>query len=133
MSRGFKKFLLGASIGAGISMLFTKNNGKVNREQLKQKIDDLIEKTKSIDSKELLKNIEKKIDDIKTGLSELDKEKTIGIAKEKSNEIKNKLEDLVKYTIDKGTPVLEKSANIVKEKTILVMKQILDKLEQEEK
>ena len=110
MSRGFKKFLLGASIGAGISMLFTKNNGKVNREQLKQKIDD-----------------------IKTGLSELDKEKTIGIAKEKSNDIKNKLEDLVKYTIDKGTPVLEKSANIVKEKTILVMKQILDKLEQEEK
>ena len=132
MGRGLRKFLLGASIGAGIGMLFTKNNGKENRKQLKLMIDDLIEKAKSIDSTELLKSVEEKINDIKTGLSELDKEKTIEIAKEKSNDIKNKLEDLVKYTIDKGTPVLEKSANIVKEKTILVMKQILGKLEQEE-
>lgn len=131
--KGLGKFLLGASIGAGIGMLFTKNNGKENQAQLKAMIDDLIEKAKSIDSKELVKGIKKKTEDIKTGLSKLDKEKVTSIAKTKSEEINNKLEDLVKYTIEKGTPVLEKSASVVKEKTILVMKQIIDKLEQEEK
>ena len=131
--RGLGKLLIGTGIGVGIGMLFTKKNGKENREQLRIKIDDLINKTKSIDSKELVNNIEKKIDDIKTGLSELDKEKAIDIAKTKFIEINNKLDDLVKYTIDNGTPVLEKSASVVKEKTILVMKQIIDKLEQEEK
>jgi len=35
--------------------------------------------------------------------------------------------------IEKGTPMLEKSASLIKEKAILVTKGILDKLEQEEK
>ena len=133
MSKGFRKFLLGAGIGTGIGMLITKNTGEKNREQLKTKIDDLIRKAQNIDSKELIKNIENKIKEIKTGLSDLDKEKAIDMAKTKSEEIKNKLEDLVKYTVEKGTPVLEKSASVVKEKTIQVMKQVIDKLEQEEK
>ena len=133
MSKGLRKFLLGTGIGVGIGMLLTKNTGKENRAQLKLKIDDLINKAKGIDSKEILENIKSKVENIKTGLSELDKEKTIDIAKTKSEEIKVRLEDLVKYTIEKGTPVLEKSASVVKEKTILVMKQIIDKLEQEEK
>ena len=116
MSKRLGKLLIGTGIGVGIGMLFTKKNGKENREQLKIKIDDLINKTKSIDSKELINNIKKKTNDIKTGLSELDKEKAIDIAKTKFIEINNKLDDLVKYTIDNGTPVLEKSASIVKEK-----------------
>lgn len=133
MGRGLRRLLLGLGIGTGVGMLITKKTGKENREQLKARIDDLIEKAKSINSKELVKNIEKSIEDIKTGLSELDKEKVIEVAKTKSEELNNKLENLVKYTIEKGTPVLEKSASVVKEKTILVMKQILNKLEQEAK
>ena len=46
---GFGKFLLGAGIGAGLAMLFTKNNGKENREQLKKKVDELIVKVKEIE------------------------------------------------------------------------------------
>ena len=131
--KGLGKFLLGASIGTGIGMLISNKTGKENREQLKAKIDDLINKAKNINSKELINGIEKKTKEIKEGLSDLDKEKVLSIAKQKSEDIKVKLEELVKLSIDKGTPIVEKSASIVKEKTIDLMKHIIDKLEQEEK
>ena len=37
---GFGKILIGAGIGAGLAMLFTKNNGKENREALKNKANE---------------------------------------------------------------------------------------------
>ena len=61
---GFGKFLLGAGIGVGLGMLFTKKSGKENREQLKKKIDELIIKIKNLDSEEVKNNIQNKIDDI---------------------------------------------------------------------
>lgn len=130
---GLGKFLLGAGIGAGIAMLFTKNNGKENREQLKKKIDDLIVKSKEVDIKEVKENVEKKVEEIMNEISELDKEKALKIAKKKAEQIKNKADDLVEYIVEKGTPVLEKSASLVREKAIVVTKEILKKLEQEEK
>ena len=132
-NNGFKKFLLGASIGAGLGMLFSKRSGKENRELLKQKVDDLVCKVKSIDSKEVRDNIKDKVDDLMLELSDLDKEKALAIAKKKAEQIKNKAEDLVEYVIEKGTPVLEKTANVVREKAIVVTKEILNKLEKEEK
>ena len=130
---GLGKFLLGAGIGAGLAMLFTKNNGKENRKQLKKKVDDLIVKAKEIDIKEVKENVEKKVEEIMNEISELDKEKVLKIAKKKAEQIKNKSDELVEYAIEKGTPVLEKSASLVKEKAIVVTKEILKKLEQEEK
>lgn len=130
---GLGKFLLGAGIGVGMGMLFTKNTGKENREQLKKKINELSDKVKNIDSAEVRKNIQAKIDDLVEELSDLDKEKALKIAKKKATGIKNKAEDLVEYVVEKGTPVLEKSANVVREKAILATKEILKKLEQEEK
>ena len=130
---GLGKFLLGAGIGAGIAMLFTKNTGKENREQLKKKIDELVIKVKSIDAKEVKETIENKVQEIMNDISELDKEKALKIAKKKAAEIKTKSEELVEYVIEKGTPVLEKSACLVKEKAIAVTKEVLKKLEQEEK
>ena len=130
---GLGKFLLGAGIGVGLGMLFTKKTGKENREQLKKKVDELIVKIKDFDSKEVKENVQKKIDQIMNDLSDLDKEKALKIAKKKAEEIKIKSEELVEYIIEKGTPVLEKSAAVIKEKAILVTKDILNKLEQEEK
>ena len=130
---GFGKFLLGAGVGAGLGMLFTKNNGKENREQLKKKVDELVVKVKSIDSSEVKENIEKKVEEIMNEISELDKEKTLRIAQKKAEEIKIKSEELVEYVIEKGTPVLEKTACLIKEKAISVTKEVLKKLEQEEK
>ena len=47
-------------------------------------------------------------------------------------EIKNKTEDLVNLAVEKGTPVLEKAADEVRERAILVTKEVLKKLEKEE-
>ena len=132
-NKGFGKLLLGAGIGAGLAMLFTKNNGKENREALKLKATELLNKAKNIDSKEVRENIEKKLDSIMNEISDLDKEKVREIAKKKAQEIKVKAEDLVEYAVEKGTPVLEKAANLVRNKAIEVTKEILKRLETEEK
>lgn len=131
--KGLGKVLLGTGIGVGLGMLLTKRTGKENREILKNKIDELTSKLKNIDSEEIKNNIQNKVDDIMATLSDLDKEKALSIAKEKSKELKEKSEDLVQYVIEKGTPVLEKTASTIKEKVILVTKDVLRRLEQEEK
>ena len=130
---GLGKFLLGGAIGAGLGMLFTTKTGKENRQLLKKKINELIVKVKNIDSEEVKVNIQNKVDEIMYEISELDKEKVLKIAKKKAEEIKNKSEELVEYVVEKGTPMLEKSATIVKDKAIVVTKEILKKLENEEK
>lgn len=130
---GLGKFVLGAFVGAGIGMLFTKKTGKENREQLKRKITELTDKVKNIDSEEVKQSIQEKIDSLVLEVSDLDKEKILKIAKKKAENIKEKAEDLVEYVIEKGTPALEKTASLVKENAILVTKEILKKLEQEEK
>ena len=131
--RGLGKFLLGAGVGVGIGMLISKNSGKENREQLKKKAEELIQKIKSMDSKEIKENIQAKVDAIMVSVSELDKEKVLKIAKKKAEDIKNKAGELVEYVIEKGTPVLEKSASLLREKAIAVTKDVLNRLEQEEK
>ena len=52
---GLGKFLLGAGIGVGLGMLFTKKTGKENREQLKKKIDELVLKYREIYTQEEVK------------------------------------------------------------------------------
>lgn len=130
---GFGKFLLGAGIGAGLGMLLTKKTGKENREILNKKVDELVIKAKSIDVVEVKENIEAKVEEIMAEVADLDKEKALKIAKKKAEQIKEKAEELVEYVVEKGTPVLEKSACLVKEKAIEVTKEVLKKLEQEEK
>ena len=76
--------------------------------------------------------IEEKIAELKEELSDLDKEKVLKIAKEKAAQIKDKSEELVNLAIEKGTPVLEKAANEVREKAIVVVKEVLNKLENNE-
>lgn len=130
---GFGKFILGAGIGAGLGMLLTKRTGKENRELLKKKANELVDKVKSMDSEEIKENIQAKVDEIMAEIADLDKEKVLKIAKNKAEDVKHKSEGLVEYVIEKGTPVLEKSAAVVREKAIAVTKEILKKLEQEEK
>ena len=125
------KLFAGMAIGAGLGILFAPKKGSETRRELKQKMEDLINKAKDIDALEVKETIEGKIEEIKAELKDLDKEKVLKIAKKKAKDIQNKAEDLVNYAVEKGTPVLESAAEAVREKAIDVTKDVLKKLEGE--
>lgn len=131
--KGYGKFVFGALIGAGLGVLFAPKAGSETRKELKEKMKNLINKAKEIDMEDVKEKISITVDQIREELSDLDREKVLKIAKEKGNAIKGKCEDLVQYVKDKGTPVLEKAANEVREKTIDAVKEILEKLEAADK
>ena len=131
--KGLGKFLVGAGIGATLGVLFAPKKGSETRKELKIKIDELIEKLKNVDADEVKEAIETKIFEIKSELEDLDKEKVLKIAKKKANQIKDMAEELVNYAVEKGTPVLEDAAIAVKEKAIQVTREVLKKLEGNEK
>ena len=131
--KGWGKFLAGAAIGAGLGILFAPKKGSETRRELKEKLDELTNKVKGIDMDDVKESIELKIEEIKMELADLDKEKVLKIAKEKGNALKKKSEELVSLAVEKGTPVLQKAAEEVREKTIMVVKEVLNKLEKKDK
>ncbi len=124
-----KALLAGVGIGAGLGLLFAPKKGSELRKDLKNKLDELVAKIKEVDLDEVKDEFFNKVDSIKSELEELDKEKVLKIAKQKGEELKKKTEELVKLAKEKGTPVLENVANEVREKAIVVVKDVLDRLE----
>ena len=127
--KGLGKLFAGVAIGSALGVLFAPKAGKDTRADLKKKLDEMLEKVKDIDAKEVKENIQNKIEEIKEELADLDKEKALEIAKKKAKQIQEKTEELVDYAIEKGTPVLEKAATNIRNKAIVVTKEVLDKLE----
>jgi len=122
---GAGKFLLGLGIGAGLGILFAPKSGAETRRELGEKIKELYEKAKEIDAED----VKAKIEELKKEIKELDKEKVLAIAKKKGTQIKDKATELVALAKEKGTPVLEKAADEVRDKAIVVVQDVLDRLE----
>lgn len=131
--KGLGKLFTGIAIGTGLGVLFAPKKGTETRTQLKAKIDEMFTRLKDVDADDVKDTIETKIYEIKEGLTDLDKEKVLSIAKKKAKQIQDMAEELVDYAIEKGTPVLEKTANSIREKAIDVTKEVLDKLEGDDK
>lgn len=127
------KFLAGASLGAGLALLFAPKNGSELRSDLKKKLDELINKAKEIDTEEVSNEFKKKVAELKKETEELDKEKVLEIAKEKGEKLKEKAEDLFELAKEKGTPVLVGISRDVKKSTANVIKEVLKKLESDTK
>ena len=131
--KGYGKFVLGAAIGAGLGLLFAPKKGSETRKELKKKLDEVVNKAKDIDVKEVKAEFDKKVEEIKEELADMDKEKALEIAKKKGNDAKKKAQELVELAKEKGTPALKKSAEAVLENVIKVSKEALKKLEKEDK
>lgn len=126
---GVGKFILGATVGAALGVLFAPKSGSKTRAELKKKAVELINKAKEIDVKEVKENIEDKVVSLMDEIKELDKEKVAEIAKRKAAELKKNAENLVAYTKEKATPVIQDAAEALRKKAIDVTKNVLEKLE----
>lgn len=127
----FGKFVLGAAVGAGLGVLFAPKSGKETRKELSDKLNELLAQAKEIDIEDVKEMVTTKVAEIEKELKDLDKEKVMKIAKQKAKQIQKKADELYNLAVEKGTPILEKTASELKQTTADTLKKIVAKLEEE--
>ncbi|MDD2208166.1 MAG: YtxH domain-containing protein [Bacilli bacterium] len=125
--------LTGLLIGTGLGLLFAPKKGSETRKDLMDKLSELMEKAKEIEVSDVKETISEKIDELKIELMDLDSEKIGAIARKQALNIRNKAEELYKLSLEKGTPVLQKAAAEVRDKTIELLNNTANKLEETKK
>ena len=127
--RKTKSFISTLALGSLIGLLFAPKKGSETRMELKEMFDDLMGKLDDVDFNGVKDDFKNKLDELKDELEDLDKEKAIDLAKSKAKTLEKKANELVDYAIEKGTPVLERSAITVRDKTVSTLKDIVARLE----
>lgn len=127
--KGLGLFALGAGLGAGLALLFAPKKGSELRSDIKKKIDAFMKDIENITIADIKEEFTNKVEEIKKGIEDLDKEKVMKAAKKKGEELKKKATELVELAKEKGTPVLEGVAEDLREKTVAVAKEVIEKLE----
>ena len=125
--------LSGALVGAGLGILFAPKKGSETREDIKEKVNELISKAREIDADDVREYVVQKSEEIEAALKDLDKEKVKKIAKQKARDIEKSATDLVNYVKSKGEPVLLDATESLRVKAVEVTKSVLEKLESKEK
>ena len=125
--------LSGALVGAGLGVLFAPKKGSETREDIKEKVNELISKAREIDADDVREYVVQKSEEIEAALKDLDKEKVKKIAKQKARDIEKSATDLVNYVKSKGEPVLLDATEALRVKAVEVTKSVLEKLESKEK
>lgn len=126
---GIGKFVAGAAIGAGLGILFAPKSGKETREDISKKLKEIADQAKEIKLEDVKEKITQKVEEIQQELKELDKEKVMKVAKQKAKKIQKKAEELYELAKEKGTPILEKTTQELKQTTAATLQKIVDKLE----
>lgn len=130
---GMGKFLLGAGIGAGLALLFAPQEGSKTRKELKDKLAELYEKAKQIDVEDVKADVLQRVEELRMQVKDLDKEKALDIAKSQAKKIEKKANELYDIAKEKSAPVVEKAAKEVKETALKAAKEVVSRLETEEK
>ena len=128
---GLGKFVLGASLGAAFSLLFTTKKGEELRKDIKCKLDEFMGNVDKLTVDDIKEEFNKKVEEIKKGIDSLDKEKVLKTAKKKGEELKVKADELLNLAKAKGNTVLEGIAKDLRTKTVAVAKEVVKKLEEE--
>ena len=128
-----RNFFLGAGVGLALGLLFAPKSGKETREDLTRMLKDLVEKAKEIDVEEVKNAIIVKTKELQNTIRDLDKETAKQLIIDKSREVKIKAQELVDLAVEKGTPIVEKTAKKVKSKTAELLKSTAEKLEEPKK
>ena len=91
------------------------------------------EEVKKIDVEDVKRQFQDKIIQIQDELEDMDKERAMDLAKKSAKNVKEKSQELVDLAIEKGTPILRDAADAVREKAVVVTRDVLAKLEKTEK
>lgn len=126
---GLGKFIAGAMIGAGMGVLFAPKKGSETRKELKKKTNELAQTIKNLDKDEIKEKLNAKVKELKQDLENLNKETALEMIKEKGSALMKKADELIDAAKEKSAPVIEKAAKDVKDKTVVVLKKAIDKLE----
>lgn len=129
--KGLGKFVLGASLGAAVSLLFAPKKGTELRKDIKCKLDEFMGNVDKLTVEDIKEEFNRKVEEIKKELDNLDKEKALKTAKKKGEELKVKADELLDLAKNKGNDVLEEIAKDLKTKTVKVAKEVVKKLEEE--
>lgn len=120
---------IGLAVGTGLGMMYAPKKGSILRQELKEKLNELKNKIQKIDIEETKEELSKILDKISKELEDLDKEKVKKIATKKADSIQKEIEEIIEVAVEKGDKLIEKAATELKEKTINITKEILNKLE----
>ncbi len=118
----------GALVGGAAGILFAPRKGSETREKIKDSINDLLERTQSIDKEDIRKYIEKELENIDFEIVKLDELDSYKKAKRQAKKVIKKIDKLIKYTKKKGMEDFEDLTNELKEKAEEISEEILTNL-----